>query len=84
MNPPDARDVLAARGKHDGHTRVQRGQMVHCSCGTTVKVRVVKPRLAVVLADGFISWRGNDPERAAEVASRHEGAYVVDTGTKVP
>ncbi len=81
----DLRELITGEGKHQGHARVQRGTTMFCSCGATARVRLTpKPRLAVQLADGFISWRGTDPERAAEVAGRHEGAIVVDLGPLMP
>jgi hypothetical protein len=78
----DGRDVLNSSGRHAGHTYVQRGKQARCSCGVTVRAPITVTRLSVVLVDGFVTWRGDDLERAAEVAARHEGSYIQDHGLK--
>lgn len=81
----DLREVITGRGKHMGHTRTQRGQVMYCSCGASARIRLrPPPRLAVRLSDGFIAWRGSDPDRAAAIAARHEGAVVQDLGPLPP
>lgn len=81
----DLRAMIAGVGAHEGHTRRQIGRCVHCSCGVRAQGRLpdgTPPGAAavqqweVVLADGFVSWRGTDPGRAREVARKHPGATV--------
>lgn len=78
----DLRAMVAGVGAHAGHTRRQIGRCVHCSCGARAQATLPGGTTGsttatwweVVLADGFVAWRGTDPVKAREVTDRHPGA----------
>jgi hypothetical protein len=79
----DLVDLTRSRGAHEGHTLRQVGRCVYCSCGERFQGRLRGPRVAadrapvfeVVLADGFVSYRGSEDE-AEKRAAKHAGASV--------